>query len=176
MFITLYKVINNVSNYICCMNSYISRIIEARKNKGLKQKEMAVKLGITQVSYSQIETGKTELTFSRLEKIANILDLDLKSLLWPNEKNEADRLKFLAFQALEIFESNRVLLKLFEYNTDDPEQSEKYSKYTEEVREFKNGVYNALITLGFCTKEDIKEFKQWLYNNANKHLKQNPLE
>jgi transcriptional regulator with XRE-family HTH domain len=69
------------------MNKIISRIIEYRKAKGLTQKQMADKLGIGQVGYSQIETGKTDLTLDRLIRIANVLEVNMITLLYPDFKD-----------------------------------------------------------------------------------------
>ena len=77
------------------MKKFIQRIVDYRKAKGLTQSQMADKLNIAQVNYSKIETGKTELTLSRLIRIANILEVDLITLLWPDYKeiNEFQTLK-----------------------------------------------------------------------------------
>jgi len=77
------------------MKKYIDRIIELRKSKSLMQKQIADKLGMTQVSYSKIETGKTELTLDRLFKIADILDVNVIELINPdfNEANFSKELK-----------------------------------------------------------------------------------
>ena len=70
--------------YICCMNKILNRIIEVRKAKGFVQKQMADKLGIAQVNYGKIETGKTELTIDRLFKIADILEMNVIELINPD--------------------------------------------------------------------------------------------
>ena len=80
IFIFLYKSLG----YICCMIKILNRIIECRKAKGLVQKQMADKLGIAQVNYGKIETGKTELTLDRLFKIADILEVSVLELINPD--------------------------------------------------------------------------------------------
>lgn len=81
------------------MFDYISlgnRMLVARMRKNLKQSEMGKILGLTQPSYSDIETGKREVTISQLYAIANALDvsiawlLDLENL---NGLTDADQLK-----------------------------------------------------------------------------------
>jgi transcriptional regulator with XRE-family HTH domain len=42
---------------------------------------MANKLGITQAGYSKIESGATDITFSKIEEIANILDVSPADLV-----------------------------------------------------------------------------------------------
>lgn len=81
------------------MFDYISlgnRMFVARMHKNLKQSEMGKILGLTQPSYSDIETGKREVTISQLYAIANALEvsvswlLDLENL---NGLTDADLLK-----------------------------------------------------------------------------------
>ncbi len=95
------------------MNNYVSRIVELRKAKGLTQKEMAEKLNIGQVGYSQIETGKTELTLQRIARIANILDIDLITLLYP-EFGEAKYFQALKDENLSLKKTNDLLINLIE--------------------------------------------------------------
>lgn len=42
---------------------------------GIKQEDIAQRLGISQNTYSKLETGETDLTISRLEEIAKIYNL-----------------------------------------------------------------------------------------------------
>ena len=50
-------------------------IKEARKIKGLMQKEMASILKMTQQQYSRFETGKYELNYYQIVKICKLLDI-----------------------------------------------------------------------------------------------------
>ena len=95
------------------MNSFVSRIIEYRKSKGFTQKEMADKLGIGQVSYSQIETGKTEITLQRVSSIARILEIDLITLLFP-EFSDAKYFQALKDENLRLKKTNDLLINLVE--------------------------------------------------------------
>lgn len=72
------------------MKNFSNRISELRKSKGLTQKQMAEELAMTQVGYSKIETGKTELTIQKLSRIARILEVDLITLLWPDANLSSD--------------------------------------------------------------------------------------
>lgn len=97
------------------MNDIINRIIEHRKSKGLTQKQMADYLGIGQVAYSQIETGKTEITLNRIFKISKILEVDLISLLFPDfdishQLHIQEEIIKLLQKQNEIMESERKLL------------------------------------------------------------------
>jgi transcriptional regulator with XRE-family HTH domain len=58
-----------------------------RKFKDFTQEDMAGKLEIATRSYAKIERGETELTISRLQQIANILNIELSQLFELNEKN-----------------------------------------------------------------------------------------
>jgi transcriptional regulator with XRE-family HTH domain len=58
-----------------------------RRSKKLTQEQMAEKLNITPVAYSNIETGKSGVLMDRLEEIAKIMEVDLLDLLSLGEKN-----------------------------------------------------------------------------------------
>ncbi|MBT6005438.1 MAG: helix-turn-helix transcriptional regulator, partial [Prolixibacteraceae bacterium] len=90
-----------------------------RKDKNLSQVQMAEKLGIAQVNYSKIETGKTKLISEKLPRIANILGVDLITLLFPEFdkakyfqklKNENDRLTKINDLLIDLVESKNNLL------------------------------------------------------------------
>jgi transcriptional regulator with XRE-family HTH domain len=57
-----------------------------RTLKGLTQEEMAAKLGMSPTGYAKIERGETKLQIYRLEKIAEILEMELKDLIGFDEK------------------------------------------------------------------------------------------
>jgi transcriptional regulator with XRE-family HTH domain len=44
-------------------------------------------LGISTNSYAKIERGETDVNFSRLQQIANVMEIELPHLLGLNEKN-----------------------------------------------------------------------------------------
>ena len=52
-------------------------IKEARKSKGLTQKELGEKLGIGESRVSKYESGKENPTLATLQKIADALGVDL---------------------------------------------------------------------------------------------------
>lgn len=54
-------------------------IQQARKDKNLTQKEVALKLHMTQQQYSRFENGIFELNYDQILKICDILDIS------PNE-------------------------------------------------------------------------------------------
>jgi transcriptional regulator with XRE-family HTH domain len=52
-----------------------------REIKGLRQQDMADKLGMSVRSYQGLENGETKLDLERLEKIAGILETSMEELL-----------------------------------------------------------------------------------------------
>jgi transcriptional regulator with XRE-family HTH domain len=58
-----------------------------RSLKSWTQEEMANKLGISPQAYAKIERGKTDAKFSRLQQIADVMEIDLPKLLELDEKN-----------------------------------------------------------------------------------------
>ena len=62
----------------------MKNIEEIRKDKHIKQEVIAAELGIKQSSYSSYITRGSDITFSRLEKISEILGLSVIDLIgWP---------------------------------------------------------------------------------------------
>lgn len=62
------------------------KIKRAREFSGVKQDVIAEKLGISQASYSKIESNETDVTISRLQKIAEILELDVADIIGFDQK------------------------------------------------------------------------------------------
>ena len=58
-----------------------------RQSKNWSQDEMAEKLAMSVNGYAKIEQGKTDASFSKLEQIAEIFDMDIVELLTLGEKN-----------------------------------------------------------------------------------------
>lgn len=63
------------------------KITLMRTLKGLTQEEMAEKLSMSTTGYAKIERGETKLQNPRLEKIAEVLGIDLSDLLSLDTKN-----------------------------------------------------------------------------------------
>jgi len=53
------------------------QIKKIRKEKGLSQLEVADKLSMNRVQYNRIETGKSDPTMNVLQRIANVLDINV---------------------------------------------------------------------------------------------------
>lgn len=56
------------------------RIVQIRKEKGIKQVDLAVFVNIDDSSLRKIESGRTNPTTRTLEKIANALGVSIKDL------------------------------------------------------------------------------------------------
>ena len=66
------------------MEKILKNIEEIRKDKHIKQEVIAAELGIKQSSYSSYITRGSDITFSRLEKISEILGVSVIDLIgWP---------------------------------------------------------------------------------------------
>jgi transcriptional regulator with XRE-family HTH domain len=57
------------------------RIKKIREFRNFTQQYMADQLDISQNAYSKIENGTTKITIDRLEKIANLLNVPLETIL-----------------------------------------------------------------------------------------------
>lgn len=63
------------------------KITLTRTLKGLTQEEMAEKLSMSITGYAKIERGETKLQNPRLDKIAEVLGIELSDLLSLDTKN-----------------------------------------------------------------------------------------
>ena len=58
-----------------------AKITLAREMRGIKQQDIALKLGISKAMYSNIEAGKNQIYVHTLASISEILDVKLERLL-----------------------------------------------------------------------------------------------
>ena len=56
-------------------------IKKIRELKGIGRKEIAAELNLSLSAYSKLERGEVDLTISRIQQIAQILDVDMSQLL-----------------------------------------------------------------------------------------------
>jgi transcriptional regulator with XRE-family HTH domain len=68
------------------MNSLGQKVKRLREIKGWKQEYMADRLNISQQSYSNIESGKVDVPFSRIEEIATVFEIKPEELVSFDEK------------------------------------------------------------------------------------------
>ncbi len=59
------------------MTIFSKRLKKLRKNKGLKQQQIADEIGVNRGSYSNWEKGKREPSFENLLKLADLLEVSL---------------------------------------------------------------------------------------------------
>ena len=57
-----------------------------RELRGYKQDFVATQLGISQNGYSKIERGETDVPYSRLEQISDVLDIAVEDLVSINKE------------------------------------------------------------------------------------------
>jgi len=76
-----------ITSEVLCPMKINERLKVIRTFKGYSQEEMAEKLGYSLSGYAKIEHGKTSLNFSKLERIAELMGVDLQKLLGINEGN-----------------------------------------------------------------------------------------
>ena len=70
------------------MNKILQNIETIRKEKGIKQSEIADKLGIAQPSYSRYFTESGDMKLSMLQHIADILEVSLVDIIIYPDKYE----------------------------------------------------------------------------------------
>ena len=58
------------------IEDFAHKLHEARKAKGLTQKELGAKIGLPQSHISQIEAGRIDIRLSSLLELARLLDLE----------------------------------------------------------------------------------------------------
>ena len=63
------------------MNVIGEKIKKIRELRGYPQKYVADKLSMTPAGYSKIERGETDVTYSKIEEIAAILNVSLEDLM-----------------------------------------------------------------------------------------------
>ena len=144
----------------------------ARKSKGFTQKELAIKVGAAQATINKIESDEIKNpSFDLAIKIAAALETDVFHLFSDEvvssaylkiSKKEIDRLKILVLHSLDRYESNQIFLKQFEHNQEVPEDWKKFEEYKTHLQEFKTGVLEKLIEVGFCSQDDIKDFRAFV--------------
>lgn len=63
------------------------KIRKIREEKEWSQEQMAERMNMSLNGYAKIERGETKLHLEKLEQIAQILDIDVVSLISPDDKN-----------------------------------------------------------------------------------------
>ena len=101
-----------------------------RKLSGLTQQQVADAINLNRSTYTKYETGVSEPSFEILKKIADVLNVDLPSLL----KKEDDGLSFSDSSTEEVWFPNaedRILLS--KYHSLDRESKEDLMNYLNQL-------------------------------------------
>lgn len=151
------------------------KLFEARTKKGLTQLQLAKQVGAAQATVNKLESGNLKNpSFKLAVKIANALGKNVfdifgdESLRNTINEMEIDRLKILAFHALERHVSNKIFFTQMQIdeNSSSADEWKKNDEYVNQLNEFKRGVYETFVNVGFCTQEEISEYKAYI--NPNK--------
>jgi transcriptional regulator with XRE-family HTH domain len=94
-----------------------------RSSKGWTQEDIAEKLGISTHAYAKIERGETDVNFSRLQQIAEVMEIELPHLLGLNEKN-----------IFNFTGDNNTQFHHWQINSSSIEQTEKYNLIIEQQK------------------------------------------
>ena len=118
----------------------ISNIIRyLRMQKGLSQKELGEKCGLTQQAINRIEHGKRGVEFELLIKLSNILDLNVSDLIESANELESDELASIdiQMQPQKWGINNSYSADITTHFKDDdftPEELEEIQKYAEFIK------------------------------------------
>lgn len=59
---------------------------QARSYAGLTQKEVANKLGISTLTYSNYERGKSDISAKQAKKFSKLVGIEMDNLIFPDDK------------------------------------------------------------------------------------------
>lgn len=144
------------------------QIKRLRIQKNISQVDMAKAADMSRSAYISFEkNGSENLPLKSAVGIANKLNISFSELFNVDE-SQADLTKIqqVVFSALEEYESTQVFMKSGFFNELDPNDQIKFEEFRENLKSFKYGVYATLVNKGFCSKEDIKLFRDAI--NPNK--------
>lgn len=92
-----------------------------RKNLGITQRQMAMRMGITRQAYNRIENGETKLVSSKLPEIAKLFGMSEDSLLFASLRDFADKREFygeICQDCLQMYGRIKYLEKLVQEQSD----------------------------------------------------------
>ena len=82
------------------MNIIGKNIKRLRQSEGLTQGQVAKQLGISIPAYSKIETGITDINFSRMNQIAAFFKVDITTLIFEEDKRDKNPFEAQYFETL----------------------------------------------------------------------------
>ena len=112
------------------MDVIVKRIKDIREAKGLKQKEIADKIGIEQANYSRFEKRGKKLTVEQVEQIADALGVTAKEILYGDSAGSIDELQQQKLR-LEVTQRDREIDLLNKELSDKSEMINRLLKIVE---------------------------------------------
>lgn len=120
------------------MNKIYANIKAIRLAKGLKQEDVAEKLGLAPSNYGRVERGLTEISVERLEKIAEIFEMSVSSVLNYDKENTVDFKEDFEYYYNLSKKLARQVEKLKEEDDQrDEEESDIYRRKNKEIEDLK---------------------------------------
>lgn len=101
-----------------------TKIKKLRELKNLTQEHMATVIGVTQSAYSRLEMGETEITYSKLERIAGELGMKPEEVIAFNES--------MVFNVMHNQTGNGLIIQ---NNSLNNEERELYKQQIESLKE-----------------------------------------
>lgn len=128
------------------MKELAVRIKAIRTKKGLKQEEMAEKLGMNQSHYAKLENGKIEIKMERLSKIASIFDMKVGDLIVFNETEELEKDALFYYYEWKkaIDEIDELKKEIAENEVSENEDYELAKREREKLKDEKNSLSEKL--------------------------------
>lgn len=119
-----------VFDYICNMELY-EKIVQIREARRISRAEMATALNMSSQSYWNIETGKTEVTVSRLRQIGEILGVTVTDLLTGEAQKveDTEEVEGLRRRVRELEEDKKNLNDLVGFYQEFKEVANFYKEY-----------------------------------------------
>lgn len=171
------------------INQYIkigSKIKKARVSKGIRQKDMARKLGLSVSTYSNYENNYREPKLDIVEKICNALDMTIDELMaFPISDAEFRTTDSLSYEQSYSFASSEEFNKLQEERQIEPtkKRSNNIHKYDATIRtspeDLENSkeiyiIYKKIKNGEKLTENDLTMLKDYNQRQelAMKHLKE----
>jgi transcriptional regulator with XRE-family HTH domain len=114
-----------------------------RLYKNWTQETMANKLGISTLAYAKIERGETDINLSRLQQIAEVMEIDLTQLFGLNDKNVLNFTSEHGIQNIQFQEKNHNYCQV-NYSS-STEQEMEYLKKENELLQQQNSEYKDII-------------------------------
>jgi transcriptional regulator with XRE-family HTH domain len=111
--------------------------------KDWTQETMANKLGISTLAYAKIERGETDINLSRLQQIAEVMEIDLAQLFGLNDKNVLNFTSENGIQNIQFQEKNHNYCQV-NYSS-STEQEMEYLKKENELLQQQNSEYKDII-------------------------------